>query len=231
MINRGKSYQAGLKPMNFALTVRPQRLLLPVEYRHRFQLLAPYTRDIREVSQVVKSLRKAFADQHRQGAKQRHPSVRWGTKWSCLRWHAEVKSADARGGPAARTRGLLKRRELRIVGVIYTGRSPTGTRRSEHGMIAELDDVRTVSLPPRQDRWRRAAVPFLARIPTARVAGAARVSPRMANFYRSGRKCPGTDSSRQLLPLLRAEARRMLKRQQSSVESRTASIRFLEAFR
>lgn len=125
VFDRGKSYQDGMKPMSFGLTARPVRMLLPQEYRQRCQLLAPYTKDTREVLQMVEKFTgqllpittapAALAD----GIRVRTV----GEEVELFRWHAETKSADARGTPCGpRTRGLLRRRELRVDGIIYSCR-------------------------------------------------------------------------------------------------------------
>ncbi len=143
-------------------------------------------------------------------------SPQWRTLQSC--------------GP--RTRGLLRRRKLRIDGVIYTGKESNMYEEVQRGLVTDADEVRVEYRPPHQDVWSRAAVPLLRHVRGGVdvIARTANVSRRMAKYYRSGRKRPGVDTVRRLMPFLRSEARRILKRRSTSPQGRAIAESFLAAF-
>jgi hypothetical protein len=71
---------------------------------------------------------------------------------------------SARGRPCGSpTRGLLRRRELRIDSLIYTGKESNMYEEAQRGLVAGWDEVRVMYRPRREDAWHRAAAPTAAR--------------------------------------------------------------------
>jgi hypothetical protein len=101
--------------------------------------------------------------------------------------HPDPKSAGSNGGPCTKkTRGLLRRRHMRVGSVRYVGKESNRVDDVEHGLVHRLDEVLAVYDDPAADPWHHAIVPILKRGTAEMWARATRCSSRTIKRLRNG---------------------------------------------
>jgi hypothetical protein len=94
-------------------------------------------------------------------------------------------------------------------------------------LVHDPAEVLTEYRAPGQDAWRRDVQPFLAHVPAAVLARAARRTLRTAKYYKAGDFRPPEAALRWLMPMLVGLARRYLKRKSSPALVRQSADRLL----
>jgi hypothetical protein len=116
--------------------------------------------------------------------------------------HPEPKSAAPDGAPSDRqTIGLLGRRSVRAVDVLYVGKESNQLEAVEAGLVHDADAVIAVYRDDDAEYWKREILPRLKRIPRKQLAEAIGVSERTIARIRNGHRSP-TGAARQKLSRL-----------------------------
>jgi hypothetical protein len=198
-VNRGKPFEAQIKPFNFLLTAHMRPFGHPddVDPEH-FQLFAPFETD------ATKWEGMGWVDRYSGKA---YRITTWGSTGGAgyarvqtyrdvlgdFRHHPEAKSADASGRPCDRqTTGLLQRRHVRSLPALltYVGKESNKLEAVEEGLEHDVDEIVTEYADLRRDSWRELVVPVLRKIPSKQLAQAAGVSERSIRKIRNERSRP-----------------------------------------
>lgn len=230
--NAGRTYDEGVKPMSFGLTVYLDRHQLPIGVkRTQFQLVAPYETDASRwlaMSWIEKYTTVAYRITTNPLADPDAIVVRTiGGEVDRYRAHPESKSADADGnacGPS--TTGLLQRRPVLVERLVYVGKESTRMEEVDQGLITDWDDIRTVYVDPRDDIWKKYVEPLVRVLPRAQLAREARVSVRTVQAVRRGRP-PSATTARALTAAVLAAARCLVSGRSTPPEVRRLAERFL----
>ena len=108
-------------------------------------------------------------------------------------YHAESKSADAKGKPCDKqTIGMLQRRHIRIDEIKYIGKESNSLEEVESGLIHSAQSVYTEYPDRRRDEWTTKLQPALRKIPLGILAKECRgrISRRALIDLRAGRSRP-----------------------------------------
>ena len=136
-LNRGKKYRNRIKPFDLLLTCHVKPFGYPSDVDpERFHLVAPYVSDP-ECWVDLPWIDQYSGKQYEITTEGFHGSrgiarvTTYGEIFREYEFHAEEKSADAKGTPSGKqTVGLLHRRHVRFERIIYIGREIEPARRN-----------------------------------------------------------------------------------------------------
>jgi hypothetical protein len=165
-LNKGKPYADQIKPQNFMLSAQAETLPPEIDPTQPFHLVAPYNPDPRQWLKLRwvdrysgRSYRVTTGDAMSEGV------VRIKTYRDVVteyRRHAEHKSLAPDGQPCSPTSaGLLRRRPVEAMRVVYTGKESNRLEDVLHGLIADEDEVTNEYRDPNNDPFVLFVVPVL----------------------------------------------------------------------
>ena len=119
-------------------------------------------------------------------------------------YHAESKSADAKGKPCDKqTIGMLQRRHIRIDEIKYIGKESNSLEEVESGLIHSAQSVYTEYPDPRRDEWQTKIIPALKKAPLSILAKESGMSRSALKELRAGRSRPHRKNQKMLVAILR----------------------------
>jgi hypothetical protein len=233
-LNRDRAYADHIKPANFVLCayVAPFGHPVGVDPEH-FHLIAPYERDAARWltlpwfdkysgMQWPVTTDEIAPPDHARLATYRDVAARYAV-------HPDPKSAGSDNRPCTKkTRGLLRRRHVRVGSVRYVGKESNRVDDVEHGLVHRLDEVLAVYEDPAADPWHHVVMPILKRGTAEMWARATRCSSRTIKRLRNGVCDPSPRNRRAVVHAVQRWAQRQLARKHQDPE-RVALARGLQA--
>ena len=171
-LNKGKPYAAQVKPQNFLLSAQVAPFGHPpgIDPAKPFHLVAPYHADPRQWLKLRftdrysgKAYRVTVGDAVTQGVARVKTYADVVAEYRC---HREHKSLAPDGQPCSQaTVGLLQRRPVEALQVVYVGKETNRLEEVQHGLIEDEDEVMNEYPDPSNDPFLRFVVPVLKDIP------------------------------------------------------------------
>lgn len=197
-----------VKPSNFLMSVHLTGF--EAAARGRFHLVAPYNRDPRQ----WRKLRwtdiyggKTFAITTSVGSASAVGVKSYRDVIEEYRTHPEYKSLSAGGTASSRdSRGLLRRRLVRVADARYIGKESNRIEDVELGLVPELGDVLSEYRQSPEDQWESLIVAWLRSVPERQASSVLGVSERQVRRYRAGAR-PRLTAMPALIARVRARRR------------------------
>jgi hypothetical protein len=194
------------------LSAQAETLPPEVDPTQPFHLVAPYNPDPRQWLKLRwvdrysgRSYRVTTGDAMSEGV------VRIKTYRDVVteyRRHAEHKSLAPDGQPCSPTSaGLLRRRPVEAMRVVYTGKESNRLEDVLHGLIADEDEVTNEYRDPNNDPFVLFVAPVLRTMPVKTVVEASGLGARTVNRARSGKVRPHSAARNVLTAIAIEEAR------------------------
>lgn len=195
-LNNRQPYADQVKPFNFMLSAHVAPFGHPpgVDPAH-FHLVAPYS------SKPGQWLKLAWFDRY--SGKRYHVTVgddagegvvrvkTYGDVVSEYRRHPEHKSLAPDGQPCAQsTVGLLQRRPVETLRVVYMGKESNLPEEVKHGLVHDQGDVMNEYEDPAEDPFMRLTVPVLSMMKPREIAEASGLHIRTVKRIRAGGQRP-----------------------------------------
>jgi hypothetical protein len=167
-LNKDKPYAAQIKPQNFLLSAQVALLGHPpgTDPAKPFHLVAPYHADPSQWLKLRftdryggKGYRVTVGDAIAQGVARVKTYTDVVAEY---RRHREHKSLAPDGQPCSQaTIGILQRRPVEALEVVYVGKETNRLEEVQHGLIEDEDEVMNEYFDPRNDSFVRFVVPVL----------------------------------------------------------------------
>jgi hypothetical protein len=232
--NAGKPYADQVKPMNFALSVTVAAGGHPAGADPtRFHLLAPFERD------PARWLTMEYTE--RNGGTRHCIGVGRGTPGNRVqvksirdvvleyRVHPEPKSLGPDGRPCGRaTIGLLKRRPVRLGGIVYIGKESNALEQVEQGLVHDITEVQPRQSAPGGSAWDLVVRPAIGRMPLDRLVAATGKTTRHLRYLREGKRRPSPELATRLTREATRWARSLLKRKRMTPQDRSVAEALLQ---
>ena len=233
-LNRGKPYAARVKPQNFLLSAQVALLGHPpgIDPAKPFHLVAPYHADPSQWLKLRftdrysdKGYRVTVGDAVTQGVARVKTYVDVVAEYRC---HREHKSLAPDGRPCSQaTVGLLQRRPVEALQVVYVGKESNRLEDVEHGWIKDEDEVMTEYVDPSNDPFVRLVVPVLKDMPRGQLTTLCELHPDSLKRIIAGRR-PRASTRERLTSIAIAHAREALVTRE--VEAPTNSLALLHSY-
>lgn len=189
-LNTGARYEDSIKPFNFGLVAHVHWTDRPPEASvEGFQLVAPYTTDPRRWERLT-WVDRYTGKTYRIHTRHSGVGVRVKTYRDVLTgypFHPEAKSLGPDGSPCDRqTVGLLGRRPVTALSVVYIGKEANRLAEREAGLVQDLDEVQAEygAGADGDEAFRQ----VLRQIPSTRLAKLSGVSASLIRDIRAGRR-------------------------------------------
>ena len=216
-LNKGRPYAAQVKPQNFLLSAQVAPLGHPpgIDPLKPFHLIAPYNADpsqwlkLRYTDRYSgKAYRVTTGDALAPGVARVKTYADVVAEYRC---HREFKSLAPGGQPCSQTTvGVLRRRPVEALRVIYVGKETNRLKEVQHGLIEDEDEVMNEYVDPSNDPFVRLVVPVLRTLRQSAIAAAADVDVRTLRRNLKGESLPQPENRAALTALATQEARARL---------------------
>lgn len=194
--NKEKSYPEQIKPFNFMLSAHVAPFGHPPEVdKTRFHLVTRYNTDSRQW------LKMKWLDIHSEskysvttsgGASMTVAQIKtYRDVLDDYRTHPESKSLGPSGEVCDRkTKGLLKRRQITVMGIMYVGKESNRLEEVQAGLIHDDDEVLNEFQDPRNDDFINLVLPVIKKMPRPRLIDESGLCRREIDYIRAEKKSP-----------------------------------------
>ena len=207
-LNQKKKYSDQIKPFNFLLTCHVR----PFGYRadinpEKFHLIGPYELNPTkwtEMNWVDQYSGETFKISVKYSSRKTVRVKTYADIITEYEFHPEPKCSDLNGSVCNReTVGLLRRRSVRIGGIIPIGKESNSLEEVDAGLIHSSENVYTVYSDLTRDEWERRIRPALKKVALSVLIKETGLSRRMLIKARTGHARPHRQNQQLILSVLR----------------------------